>query len=315
MLVNKGEIMILTVCPSPCIDVNIEVERLSVGKSNKIKNKTTYYTGKAINVAVGLARLNADVFITGFMYKENGNQFEHELHRDGVPYSFVWNEGRVRENYKIIDHRSMLTEVDDVSPEVTAEKQAELVGLVGSLAKDCDGIVICGGLAKGMTAEFYREVLNAVPSGVIKIADTEGERLVQALKCGVNLVKPNLEELERTLNKTISSKEDMVEACRKILDMGTEYVLLSLGKRGAVITDGAKFFHCMSVNVAKNSTVGAGDAMLAAASSALIRGGSMQEVLRCGVAAGTAAVTSPDSISFIKEKYEEILSALTVKEI
>ncbi|MDE7265096.1 MAG: hypothetical protein K2N52_02340, partial [Clostridia bacterium] len=85
--------MILTVCPSPCIDVNMEVDTLSVGRPNKIISKSTYYTGKAINVAIGLARLESRVFATGFMYDENSRQFEHELHREGVPYKFVWNKG------------------------------------------------------------------------------------------------------------------------------------------------------------------------------------------------------------------------------
>ena len=64
-----------------------------------------------------------------------------------------------------------------------------------------------------------------------------------------------------------------------------------------------------------NSTIGAGDGMVAAASNALIKGGSLEEVLRCGVAGGTASVTLPDSISFSKDKYEEILSSLTVQKI
>ena len=307
--------MILTVCPSPCIDVNIEVDSLGVGMSNKIISKRTLYTGKAINVAIGLARLNAGVFATGFMYEENGTQFEHELHREGVPYKFVWNEGRVRENYKIIDRKSMLTEVNDVSPKVSKAKQDDLVRLVAHISEKCDGIVISGGLAKGMTADFYYKVLSAVPSSVVKIADTEGERLNQALKCGVKLVKPNIDEMERTLNRKITSKEDMVNGCREILDKGAEYVLLSLGKKGAVITDGNKFYYCKSVNVAMNSTAGAGDGMVAAATNALIKGGSMQDILRCGIAGGTAAVTTPDSISFRKDKYEEILSSLTVEEI
>ena len=69
------------------------------------------------------------------------------------------------------------------------------------------------------------------------------------------------------------------------------------------------------MNVAKNSTVGAGDGMVAAASNAMLKGADMLEILRCGVAGGTAAVTLPDSISFTKDKYEEILSSLTVEEI
>lgn len=307
--------MILTVCPSPCIDVNIEVDCLSVGRTNKIIGKQTFYTGKALNVAIGLARLNASVFTTGFMFEENGTAFEHELHREGVPYRFVWNKGRVRENYKFIDRKSMLTEVDDVSPAVGEEKQQELLRLISEISSKCGGVVISGGLAKGMTPDFYAEMLNAVSPSAAKIVDTEGERLTEALKCGVNFIKPNLDELERTLKRKLNSKQDMIDGCRELIDKGAQYVLLSLGKRGAVITDGRDAYYCMSVNVAMNSTVGAGDGMVAAATNALLQHAPLQEILRCGVAAGTAAVTLPGSISFTKEKYEEILSTLTVKKI
>ena len=64
-----------------------------------------------------------------------------------------------------------------------------------------------------------------------------------------------------------------------------------------------------------NSTIGAGDGMVAAAAFALAKGYSMPDILRCGVAGGTAAVTTPDSITFKREKYEEILSGLEVHEI
>lgn len=307
--------MILTVCPSPCIDVNMEVESLSVGMVNKVISKKTFCTGKALNVARGLARLGARVFATGFMYEENGHRFEHELHREGVPYKFVWNEGCVRENYKFIDRKSMLTEVNDVSPEVSAQKQEELLSLIKEISEKCDGLVLSGSLAKGMTADFYYKVLSAAPQSQIKIVDCDGDRLTEALKCGVDLVKPNLEELERTVKRSFKDKDEMLEGCRQILNLGAKYVMLSLGKKGAVITDGNRAFYSKSVNVAMNSTVGAGDGMVAAAANALVKGGSMQEVLKCGVAGGTAAVTAPDSISFKKDKYEEILSSITVEEI
>ena len=307
--------MILTVCPSPCIDVDIEVETLGVGMSNKIIGKRTFYTGKAINVAIGLARLNAGVFVTGFMYEENCSQFEYELHKEGIPYKFVWNKGRVRENYKIIDRRTMLTEIDDVSEEVPKEKQEELLKVISQIGAHCEAVIISGGLAKGMSPDFYYKVLSGVPSGVFKIADTEGERLKQALKCGLKFAKPNLEELERTLKTKITTKEELLKACGKIIDMGCEIVMVSLGKRGAVISDGANCLYCKSVNVAMNSTVGAGDGMVAAASNAIIKGACLEDILRSGVAGGTASVTLPDSISFSKEKYEEIFSSLTVQKI
>ena len=307
--------MILTVCLSPCIDVNIELESLNVGRSHKIISKRVFFAGKAINVAIGLARLKADAFSTGFMYEENGHQFEQELHREGVTYKFVWNDGRVRENYKFIDHKSMLTEINDVSSEVTLQKQEELIKLVGQLSPTCEAVVISGGLAKGMSPDYYAKILSVIPQNVLKIVDTEGERLYESLKYGIDLVKPNLEELERTLQRSIQTQDEKLRACHELINMGAKRVLLSLGKRGAIITDGKKNFFCKSVNVAMNSTFGAGDSMVAAATRALASGAPLEEILRNGVAAGTAAVTTPDSISFVKDKYEEILSTLQVKEI
>lgn len=307
--------MILTVCLSPCIDVNIEVDSLSVGMNHKIISKRIFFTGKAINVAIGVARLGADSFATGFMYEGNGSQFERELHREGVPYKFIWNKGRVRENYKFIDHKSMLTEVDDISPEVGEESQSKLLLLIKELAEKSEAVVVSGGLTRGMTPDYYGKIFKNVPVGVKKIVDTEGERLKFALNEGIDLAKPNLEELERTLETKFKSKAELLSGCYKIIDKGARCVLLSLGKKGAIITDGHKNYFSKSVNVAMNSTLGAGDGMVAAATNMLVQGGSLKDVLCAGVAAGTAAVTSPDSISFNKNKYEEILSTLTVKEI
>lgn len=307
--------MILTVCLSPCIDVNIELESLNVGRSHKIISKRVFFAGKAINVAIGLARLKADSFSTGFMYEENGQQFEQELHREGVTYKFVWNAGRVRENYKFIDHRSMLTEIDDISPEVSIQKQDELIKLVAQLSPTCEAVVISGGLAKGMYPDYYAKILSVIPENVKKVVDTEGERLFESLKYGIDLVKPNIEELERTLQRSVRTQDEMITACHELISLGAKRVLLSLGKGGAIITDGKKNYFCKSVNVAMNSTFGAGDSMVAAATQALAAGEPLEEILRKGVAAGTAAVTTPDSISFVKDKYEEILSALQVKEI
>jgi fructose-1-phosphate kinase PfkB-like protein len=131
----------------------------------------------------------------------------------------------------------------------------------------------------------------------------------------VDLVKPNLEELENAIGKAVESKEDMLKACYELLDRGAKIVLLSLGKEGAVITDGRNNFYCKSLNVAVNSTVGAGDGMVAATALKLEQGADLREILRSGVAAGTATVMSVGQTSFTKEKYNEVLSNLVVREI
>ena len=299
---------------SPSVDVTIELDQLNVGKVNIVKNKTLSFTGKALNVAIGISRLGADAYATGFMYNENGAMFERALDKEGVPFAFVWNSGRVRENYKCIDKRSMLTEINDVGGQVAAEKLGELSHMIRNLSSRSDVTVISGGLPRGVDASFYREIFRCVDPKSLRIADTEGAKMFAALEAGIDLVKPNLEELEETLGRELRHTDEILAGCREILDRGAKIVLLSLGKDGAVITNGTKNYYCKSINVAVNSTVGAGDGMVAAAAVMLQQGADLPDILRAGVAAGTATVTTFETISFTKNKYEEILQSLNVTE-
>lgn len=306
--------MILTVCMSPSVDVTIELDQLNVGKVNIVKSKTLSFTGKALNVAIGIARLGGEAYATGFMYNENGAMFERALDKEGVPFAFVWNSGRVRENYKCIDKKSMLTEINDVGGQVAPEKLGELMHMIRNFSQRSDVTVISGGLPRGVDTSYYRELFRSVDSHSLRIADTEGAKLFAALEAGIDLVKPNLEELQETLGREFKDKNDMLAGCRELLDRGAKIVLLSLGKDGAVITNGTKNYYCKSINVAVNSTVGAGDGMVAAAATMLQKGADLPEILRAGVAAGTATVTTFDTISFTKSKYEEIFESLSVTE-
>ncbi len=307
--------MILTVCLNPCTDVTIEVDSLNVGKINHVKNKTLSFTGAALNVAIGVARLRAQSYATGFMYNENGSLFEQALDREGVPSVFVWNKGRVRENYKFIDNKSMLTEVNDVGECISEHKQAQLVDMVGSLSKTANVLVISGSLPQGVESSYYAKLFGVVSPTTLKIADTEGDKLLAALSTGLDLVKPNKDELQNTLRREFKTRDDLLKGCYALLDKGAKRVMVSLGKRGALITDGSKNYYCKSINVAINSTVGAGDGMVAAAALMLEQGAPLDEILRAGVAAGTATVTTFGQISFTKEKYDEIYANIVVEEV
>lgn len=307
--------MILCVSLNPCLEVNIEVDSLAVGKTHKVISKHTYLTGKALNIAVGIKRLGADSIASGFMHEENGRQFEQELHREGVTYKFVWNKGKVREVYKFIDYRSMLTEIVDEATPIEDDNLQALINTVADLSSKCKAVVISGGCTDSLPQGYMERILSVLPENVIKVIDTDGDKLVNLLSYGVDLVKPNLDELQKALNVKITDKDSMLRACDTLVSKGAKRVLLSLGKNGAVITDGKSHYYCTSLNVAMNSTAGSGDAMVAAAAKALSEGADLKDILRCGVAAGTAAVTLPDTISFRREKYEELAPTLIVKEI
>ena len=127
------------------------------------------------------------------------------------------------------------------------------------------------------------------------------------------MVKPNLRELEQIANKELVTRNDMLSACYSLIDLGAKNVLLSLGREGAILTDGSNSYFCKSTSVAVNSTVGAGDSMIAAASVMIEQGADKAEILRNAVAAGTASITTPGTNLFYRDKFEEIYGKIFVE--
>jgi fructose-1-phosphate kinase PfkB-like protein len=74
-------------------------------------------------------------------------------------------------------------------------------------------------------------------------------------------------------------------------------------------------YYCKSASVAVNSTVGAGDSMVAAICVALSVGVPNSELLRRAVAAGTAAVTTSGTNLFYKDKYLDIYTRIRTEPI
>lgn len=308
--------MILSVCPNPSIDCTIELDSLNVGRLNRIDNKVETYSGKALNVAIGVARLNENSVATGFMFDNHKTMFERNLDKENVKHDFVLNHGFARVNYKIIDKKSMLTEINDRGEEVGRDKQLELIEKVKKLSEEADILVMSGSLPKGVSSEYYGEVLSVVPKRVKVIVDAEKDNTLSAIKSReIFMVKPNLKELENFSEMTIRSKSDIIKASKKYIEMGVKYVLASMGTEGAILTDGTESYFCKSASVAVNSTVGAGDSMISAVCVGLKQGVPMSEILRRAVSAGTAAVTTSGTNLFYKDKYDEIYTKVFAEKI
>ena len=302
--------MILSVCPNPSRDCTLELDSLNVGRLNRIRNKVETYSGKALNVAIGVSRLGADSFASGFMFEDGGSLFEDRLERENV-----MNKGSVRVNYKIIDNKSMLTEINDKGDEVSLDKQKELLSLIGKLSENASIAVISGSLPKGVDPSFYYEAVSSVKSGVKVVVDAEKDNLKAALKHELYLIKPNLNELEEIAGESLNSKSEILSAAGILLDKGVKNIIVSLGAEGAIFTDGSNSYFCKSASVAVNSTVGAGDSMVASACVQIEKGADSKEILRCAVAAGTASIITPGTNLFYKDKYEEIYKRLKVEKL
>ncbi|HEY8402460.1 MAG TPA: PfkB family carbohydrate kinase, partial [Cytophagaceae bacterium] len=155
-----------------------------------------------------------------------------------------------------------------------------------------DYLVASGSTPPGVPMDFYASISKiAKDKGAKLVLDTSGEALKAALSAGnIYLAKPNLRELTELVGKELKNIAEQEDAALKVIDKyKIEILVVSLGASGAFLASKAGVYHVAAPSVAKKSTVGAGDSMVAGMVLSLSRGMSLPDTLKFGVAAGTAA--------------------------
>ncbi|MCI0521984.1 MAG: PfkB family carbohydrate kinase, partial [Chloroflexi bacterium] len=91
--------------------------------------------------------------------------------------------------------------------------------------------------------------------------------------------------------------------------------VLTLGGQGAVMAEAGGAWRAFPPQIEPLSAIGSGDAFLAGLLSALKRGESAPEALRCAAAAGAANALLPGSGFFKLEDYHELRKAVRVERL
>lgn len=287
--------MIKTVTLNPAVDKTVEINDFKVGEVNRISSIRLDAGGKGINVSKTIKALEGRSIATGFLAGRNGDYIKDCLDKMQVPGDFLFVKGETRTNLKVVDRRSR-TNTDINEPgliEVTEEDLHRLESkLFSDMGKD-DILVLSGSIPSNVPATIYREwTERAKQSGIRVFLDADRDLLEEGLKAGPYLVKPNLAELEILLGRKLDDMNEIVQAGRGLLDMGIKTVAISLGADGAVFFHGEHAIYAEGLKVEVKSTVGAGDAMVAALAFAIDRGCELEKAVSLSVAAGTANVAS-----------------------
>ncbi len=174
-------------------------------------------------------------------------------------------------------------------------------------------VVLSGRNAAGAPAQWYARLVRlAQREGVPVAVDTSGAALAAALQAKPFLIKPNRAEAEAILHHRLDSPAQIKKAVRHFHGCGISVVLLSLGGRGAVVSDGQNIWCARPPRVRAANEVGCGDALLAGFLAAFERK-SLAEALRQGVACGTANVLGPTPGSIRPGDVSRLVKKVAVK--
>ena len=174
-------------------------------------------------------------------------------------------------------------------------------------------LVLSGSLPPNMTTSAVTELLQcARQQGLRTIVDSSGEALKAAVAFGgLELLKPNQSELAELTGQSLEQPDQVVNAARSLISQGAaKRIVVSLGPQGALAVDAEQCIQVVPPPVIKRSTVGAGDSMVGAMVLKLAEDAPLADMVRFGVAAGTAATMNQGTKLCSKEDTEKLYQYL-----
>ncbi|MGI6004485.1 MAG: 1-phosphofructokinase family hexose kinase [Christensenellales bacterium] len=299
--------MITTVCPNPSIDRELHVNSFEAGGTNRVVKTVDKPGGKGINVAHALTDMGLESRLIGFMPVCGSDQVRQALQAWGIRTQFIDCDGALRANMKIIDaHLGQVTELNSSGPRVTDEQVRQLYDLAASCAQESDMLVLSGSIPPGAPADMYARMVRLCRDKTRCVVDADGEALRLAIGEHPYFIKPNQKELESAAGKRLNSRQDVAAAARSLISHGTRVVVVSMGKEGSMLVSEDEVYMASAPEVPVGTTVGAGDAMVAAVCAALMRDDTPADVLRHGAAAAAVAVSAGRDGSRYEALFESV---------
>ena len=267
--------------------------------------------GGGINVSKAISRLGGTslaVFTSG---GPTGKMLEELVVKESIDYEAVTVRSWTRESFVAVDdNTNSQYRFGFTGGKISDEESNKILETIAALKPKF--LVTSGSLNEGLSDDFYSKIAEIAKKSSAKlIVDTSGEALKKALEVGVCMIKPNVGELAKLIGVERLELEEVNEAAKQIIAKGgAEIVVVSLGPQGAVLVTKDIYEFVPAPNVAKKSTVGAGDSMVGGMVWALSQNKSLKEVIRWGVACGTAATMNEGTQLFKAEDVIQLLGEM-----
>jgi len=299
--------MIITITLNPAIDKTVEIENFEAGTVNRSLSTRLDAGGKGINVSKVVLSLHGKSKAMGILGRTNGGFIKEYLDNSGIENEFLFVDGDTRTNLKIIDTiKRNNTDINEAGPEVSKEHIEQLKQIVFGDIDRTSILVFSGSVPQKVNKTIYSEwIVAAKKTGAKTILDTDGELLKHGIEAGPFLIKPNIHELERLAGRKLEDNHKIEEFARSLKNKyGIKMIVVSLGEKGALFINKENSILAKGIKVEVKSTVGAGDAMVAALAYAVDMGFSLEKTVKLAMASGIANVMTSGTQS---ADYEAII--------
>lgn len=251
--------MIVTVTPNPSIDRTVRVPRLVRGEVNRSSMPSSEAAGKGLNVSRALHLHGIETLAVLPMAANSATTYLRLL-GDAVPVAPVPIAGTIRTNLTVLEADGTVTKINEPGPEV---READMDALTGSADVPAAWIVGSGSLPPGAPVDFYARLARLRSDDRRIAVDSSGAALQTCLSADVDLIKPNVSELEQLVRAPLETLGEVLGAAQSLVTARLRALLVSLGPDGALYVDRDDAVHAEASATDVVNTVGAGDALLA----------------------------------------------------
>lgn len=309
--------MIFTVTLNPAVDREMTVDNIAFDTVLRATDWQVDCGGKGFNVARMLRSLDISSVALGFAAGKSGEMLDEKLQSLGIATDFVWTEGETRTNVSIVSGTNgQYVKVNEPGPTISETDLKALSTKIENKVCAGDLWVLAGSLPPGVPLTYYTDLINIIQSGGARVfLDTSDEALRQNCAAKPLLVKPNDEEAHELTGLPVDTPENVVEAARAISHLGPANVIVSLGKRGAVLVADEKAWLATSPKVVAANPIGAGDSLVAGVVWGLSEGDTMRDALSKGIACGAATASQKGTTVGSLNQVNMLLSQIEVREI
>jgi 1-phosphofructokinase len=288
---------IATVTLTPALDQTVRVDNFRTNTVNYGQEMQFSAGGKGVNVASFLADAGFATTVTGFLGQDNADIFEQAFADKQIEDQFVRIPGRTRIGVKIVDEvKQQTTDINMRGLTPPPRAMDALQQKLKQLASYCDWFVLSGRLPPGVPTTTYALLINQLKAyGKPVVLDTSNEALREGIQAGPTIIKPNVDELSQLIGKTLTDNDAIEQAARQLLHKGIQFIIVSMGERGAMFIDQASTLIAVPPHVQVKSTVGAGDALVAGFIAGQIRGLDLIACTQLATAFSLGAITQTGS--------------------
>jgi 6-phosphofructokinase 2 len=291
--------MIITVTLNPCIDKSTEAVKIipdSKLRCTEVKNEPG---GGGINVSKALKKLDTISVALFAAGGYNGEMLKGLLQNEGIDFLAVNSSVETRENWVVLES-STNSQFRFTFPGRSFEEEIikELIDQIRSFSPSY--VVASGSLPPGLPPYFYGLIVKTAQAVNARcIVDTSGEALTALKNKKAYLIKPNIGELCKLLGVEWLDPLYVPDAAQQVIGDGyAEIVAVSMGPKGAWLVSKDEKHFAPAPEVEKQSTVGAGDSMVAGITYMLQKQQSLKDAVEFGVSCGTAATMNPGTNLF-----------------